>query len=121
MTPAKHLARLRKLCMALPDVTEKVSHGAETWFVGAGKTTRSFATFSNNHHGDGRVALVCAAPDGVQAQLVADDPDAYYVPPYVGPSGWIGILLDAVPVADLQRAIEHAYAVAAAKLAPRRR
>jgi hypothetical protein len=84
------LAKLRATCMALPDVTERPSHGMPAWFVGK----KQFAVFSNDHHGDGRLALVCAAPDGMQAMLVDADPDAYYVPPYVGHLGWIGVRMD---------------------------
>jgi len=90
MRPAAALAKLRATCLALPDVTERPSHGMPAWFVG--KT--QFAVFSNDHHGDGRVALVCAAPDGMQAMLVDSDPDVYYVPPYVGHRGWVGVRLD---------------------------
>jgi len=50
--------------------------------------------FTNNHHGDGRVAIWCAAPPGVQQDLVAADPKHFFVPPYVGVGGWVGIRLD---------------------------
>jgi hypothetical protein len=90
MRTAAALAKLRTTCMALPDVTERPSHGMPAWFVGK----KQFCVFSNDHHGDGRVALVCAAPDGMQAMLVDSDPDIYYVPPYVGRLGWVGVRLD---------------------------
>ena len=62
--------------------------------VRRGADKRSFATVWNNHHGDGRYALICAAPDGMQAMLVETDPERFYVPPYVGHRGWIGVRLD---------------------------
>ena len=98
---AKSLARLRRLCLALPDVTERLSHGEPTWFVGG---RRTFATFADRHHDD-RVAFWCAAPDGAQETLVAAEPDRYFVPPYVGVRGWVGVRLD-VPAPDWDRIAE---------------
>jgi len=85
------LARVRELCHQLPDVIERPSHGSPAFLIG-GK--RAFAYFLDNHHGDGRLALWCAAPDGAQAMLVDSNPGHYFVPPYVGPSGWVGVRLD---------------------------
>src|ERR1051325_9192111 len=87
---ASQLARVRELCHQLPDVTERPSHGSQTFFVGK----RTFAYFLDNHHGDGRLALWCAAPEGAQAMLVDSDPDGYFLPPYVAHRGWIGVRLD---------------------------
>ena len=84
------LAKLRKIIAAWPETSERLSHGAPTW--GGGKKT--FATFHVDHHGDGRVALWCKATFEQQAELVEHDPDVFFVPAYVGPSGWIGIRLD---------------------------
>ncbi len=92
------LYRVRASCVALPEVREKVSHGEPTWFAGGGK---AFAMFADHHHDD-RVAVWVAAPDGAQGRLVADDPDCYFVPPYVGGRGWVGIRLD-VPDVDWDR------------------
>jgi hypothetical protein len=85
------LERVRAICTGLPGVVERPSHGAPAFFVG-GK--RCFAMFMDNHHRDGRLALWCAAAAGVQAALVDADPDRYFVPPYVGHRGWIGVRLD---------------------------
>ncbi len=85
------LARLRAICMALPEATEKLSHGEPTWFV-AGK--RSFATFADHHHDD-RLAFWCAAPDGAQEAMIAARPESFFRPPYVGARGWLGVYLDA--------------------------
>ena len=64
------LARLRALCLALPETTERLSHGEPAWFVRAKKTFVSYA----DHHHDDRLAFWCAAPEGRQADLVAADP-----------------------------------------------
>jgi len=81
---------VRELMAQLPEVEEFVSHGAPNFRV-RGKT---FATYNINHHGDGRVALLLAAPKGAQAALVRLWPRVYFVPAYVGPRGWLGIELD---------------------------
>jgi len=91
--PTAPLDRLRDLCLALPEVTERLSHGEPTWFVQGKKT---FVMFANHHHDD-RVAFVCAAPDGAQEMLVGAEPERFFVPPYVGHRGWLGVYLD-VPV-----------------------
>jgi hypothetical protein len=85
------LERVRALCLALPQASERASHGRPAFFVG-GK--RSFVSFMDNHHHDGRLALWCAAPAGMQAALVESDPAVYFVPPYVGHRGWVGVRLD---------------------------
>jgi len=87
------LDRLRALCLALPEVTEKVSHGEPTWFV-----RRTFVMFADHHHDD-RLAFWCAAPPGVQEELVAAEPERFFRPPYVGGRGWVGVWLD-VPEVD---------------------
>jgi hypothetical protein len=84
------LARVRKIIEAWPETNERLSHGAPTWWGGK----KTFAMFLNDHHGDGRVALWCKASFEQQAELVESDPDVFFVPPYVGPSGWVGIRLD---------------------------
>ena len=108
------LERLRQICLALPEATERLSHGEPTWFVQRKKT---FVSYSDHHHDD-RLAFCCAAPPGAQDFLVRADPVRFFVPPYVGGRGWIGVRLD-VPqdwdqIADL---IEDAYrTVAPARL-----
>jgi hypothetical protein len=84
------LTKLRKIIGALPETSEKISHGAPTFWGGK----KTFANFSNNHHGSGIVAIWCKLPPGAQQALVESEPDRYYVPPYVGPSGWVGIRVD---------------------------
>jgi hypothetical protein len=85
------LGVVRKICSELPETSERPSHGEPTFFVG-GK--RSFASVWDSHHGDGRFALICAAPVGIQAALVEADPERFFVPAYVGHRGWIGVRLD---------------------------
>ena len=81
---------MRKVCLSLPEAFEKVAWGTPTFRV----KDRQFAIYLDNHHGDGRLALWCKAPPGAQEALVRADPDAFFVPPYVGKAGWIGIDLD---------------------------
>jgi predicted DNA-binding protein (MmcQ/YjbR family) len=82
---------VRELCLSLPEAEEFASRGSPNFRVRGRKV---FAIYVLNHHGDGRVALWLIAADGVQQELVGLDPDNYFVPPYVGPSGWLGVRLD---------------------------
>ena len=105
------LGRLRKICLALPETTERLSHGAPTFFV---RGKRAFLMVLTNHHGDGRFALWCAAPEGMQAMLVEADPERFFVPPYVGHRGWLGVRLDrGLHWDELAGIAEDAYAVVA--------
>jgi len=102
------LVRIRAIALALPEASERLSHGAPTFFV---REKRSFATVWHNHHGDGRFALMCAAPEGLQAMLVEADPERFFVPPYVGHRGWLGMRLDrALDPDELAGIVEDAYA-----------
>ena len=105
MTAADPLPRLRALCLALPEVTEKLSHGEPTWFV-----RRTFVTYADHHHDD-RLAFWCAAPPGVQEELVAADPARFFRPPYVGGRGWLGVYLDieALDWAEIGEIVTDAY------------
>lgn len=111
----KVLARLREICLALPETSERLSHGAPTFFV---REKRSFLMVLTNHHGDGRFAIWCAAPDGMQEMLVDADPERFFVPPYVGHRGWLGVRLDrGIHWDELTGIAEDAFAeVAPAKL-----
>jgi hypothetical protein len=88
------LDRVRELCLALPESGERLSHGAPTFFV---RGKRAFVTFMDNHHNDGRLAIWCNAPPGMQTNLVREDPARFFVPPYVGVRGWVGVRLDRDP------------------------
>ncbi len=81
---------VRETCLWLPEAEEFLSHGSPNFRV-RGKT---FATFVVNHHGDQKVALWLPAVDGAQEHHVGADPENFYVPPYVGPRGWLGVRLD---------------------------
>ncbi|MDO9410905.1 MmcQ/YjbR family DNA-binding protein [Patulibacter sp.] len=83
---------VRAICLGLPEAEERTSHGNPAFF--AGSKGRMFAAHLVDHHGDGRIAVWLAAPDGAQSALVDGDPDAFFVPPYVGHRGWIGVHLD---------------------------
>ena len=91
-SPDAIFARIRSLALVLPAAEEKLSHGSPGFFVRGGKF---FAYFSYDHHHDGVTGLLVKA-SGVeeQASLIERDPDLYYRPAYLGPSGWIGIRLD---------------------------
>src|SRR5689334_18315377 len=84
------LDKLRALCMALPEVTERLSHGEPTWFV---RDKKTFVMFADHHH-DERLAFWCAAPGGAQDVLIGAAPERYFRPPYVGVRGWLGVYLD---------------------------
>ena len=84
--------RLRAICLALPEVTERPSHSAPTWFV---QDKKSFVTlWAQGHHGNQFPHLWCAAPPGAQAELIQAEPDRIFRPPYVGGRGWLGVRLD---------------------------
>lgn len=85
------LDRVRDVCSSLPDVVERPSHGAPSFFS---RDKKTFVMFLDDHHGDGRLAIRCHAPAGVQHLLVTEEPDRFFVPRYVGHRGWIGVRLD---------------------------
>jgi hypothetical protein len=111
MAPAKTMARLRRLCLALPETSERLSHGSPAFFVAAKQFVQAWP---EGHHDHDFPHLWCAAPPGVQEELCAARPERVFRPPYVGHRGWIGVRLDAAPdwdeVADW---CEDAYRVVA--------
>jgi hypothetical protein len=109
---ADPLLRLRRLCLALPETTERLSHGEPTWFV---RDKKTFVMYADHHHGD-RLGFWCAAGPGVQVSLVASDPSRFYRPPYVGHRGWLGVYLD-VPQdwAEIAEIVTDAYRAVAPK------
>ncbi len=92
------LARLRQACLALPQTSERPSHGGPAFFI---RDKKCFVMFLDDHHDDGRLAIWCAAPDGVQAEMVETEPDRFFRPPYVGHRGWLGVQLLTVTAAEL--------------------
>jgi hypothetical protein len=111
MASEEHLRRARRICMAMPGATEKLSHGEPTFFV----RKKVFAMFSNNHHNDGHIALWIPAPPGMQAALINTAPKTYYRPPYVGVRGWVGIELDSIGDEELGSHIREAWEMIANK------
>jgi hypothetical protein len=108
------LQRIRAICLALPEVSERLSHGAPTFFV---RGKKAFLMVLTDHHGDGRFAIWCAAPTGMQSMLVDADPERFFVPPYVGHRGWLGVRLDrGLHWDELEGIAEDAYA----EVAPRK-
>jgi hypothetical protein len=109
------LERLRALCLGLPEASERLSHGAPSFFV---RDKKCFLMLLDDHRGDGRFAIWCAAPAGDQHLLVGADPEKFFVPPYVGHRGWLGVRLnDGVDWEELTGIVEDAYcAIAPQKL-----
>jgi hypothetical protein len=101
------LERLRTVCLALPETTERLSHGSPSFFV---RDKKCFLMLLDDHHGDGRFAIWCAAPAGDQRLLADADEAKFFVPPYVGHRGWLGVRLnDGVDWEELTGIVEDAY------------
>jgi hypothetical protein len=107
----RQLARLRRICLSIPGTMEKLSHGEPTFFT----PKKVFAMFANNHHDDGRIAVWLPAAPGVQMDLIDEAPETYFRPPYVGPSGWVGVVLSKVDDEQLGALVREAFHVAAPK------
>ena len=108
------MTRLRAICLALPEVTERPSHSAPTWFV---RGKKSFVMlWADGHHDHRFPHLWCAAPAGVQEELVDTDPERFCRPPYVGHRGWLGVRLDrGVDWAEIAEMCRDAYCCVAPK------
>jgi hypothetical protein len=107
------IERLREICLALPGATEKIAWGEPTFRVGG----KLFAQVDNHHHGAEHVAVWLAMPLGGQEGLVYADPTRFFVPPYVGKRGWVGVRIDGRPN---WRKVEELVREAHACIAPRR-
>lgn len=104
--------RLRALCLALPETTERLSHGEPTWFV---RDKKTFVMLADHHHDD-RFGFWCAAPPGVQAELLETEPERFFRPPYVGHRGWLGVYLDVtVDWDEIAAIVREAYCCVAPK------
>lgn len=103
----KQIARVRRICESIPNTVEKQSHGMSTFLT----PKRIFATFADNHHGDGRVAVWIAAAPGVQEALIEDEPGTYFRPPYVGVNGWVGVEVTKVNNEQLSALLREAFRV----------
>lgn len=107
------LARLRTICARFPEVTERLSHGAPTFFV---KDKKTLVSMHEDHHGDGMLGIWAPAPPGVQEAMVDSEPERFFRPPYVGHLGWVGYRLDRDPDWDEVAAIvEDSYRKVATK------
>jgi hypothetical protein len=112
--PPKPLVRLRKLCLALPEAHEVEAWGEPTFRV----RNKMFAMHaaSGNHHGGGRPAVWCKATPVDQDLLIRAEPERFFKPPYVGPSGWVGVWLDGkVDWNILESILREAYRLIAPK------
>jgi len=108
----KLLDQVRALCLHWPEASEKVAWGGPTFRV----KDKLFAMYLDDHHGDGRIALWIKAPPGVQELLVEAEPERFFRPPYVGPSGWIGVRLDgALDWSEIADFLADGYRLAAPK------
>jgi hypothetical protein len=106
------LERVRAIALALPETREKTEHRPA--FVIRAKT---FCWYMDNHHDDHRLALWVKPPPQAQQELVAADPDRFFVPPYVGPHGWVGLRLDRGDTdwAEVAELVEDSYRLFAPK------
>jgi hypothetical protein len=110
---ADPVARLRQICLALPEMTERLSHGEPAWFVQGKKTV---VTLDDHHHGGEHLAFWCPAPAGVQQEMVEQEPSRFFRPPYVGGRGWLGVRIDNSPDWDeVAQIVEDAYRMVAPK------
>jgi hypothetical protein len=96
----------------LPETSERLSHGGPAFFI---RSKKCFVMFLNDHHDDGRLAIWCAAPDGVQAEMVETDPERFFRPPYVGHLGWLGVQLPGIDDAELNAICREAFLTVAPK------
>ena len=110
---ARALRMVRAAALRWPETSERMSHGGPAFFV---RGKRCFVMFLDDHHQDGRLAIWCAAPDGVQQEMVETEPDRFFRPPYVGHRGWLGVQLLDVTQAELDAIVLDAYR----QIAPRR-
>jgi hypothetical protein len=106
------LSMVRTAALKLPETSERPSHGGPAFFI-AGK--RCFVMFLDDHHQDGRLAIWCAAPPGVQQEMVESEPDRFFRPPYVGHRGWLGVQLLQVTQPELDAIVLEAYRQVAPK------
>jgi hypothetical protein len=106
------IGRLRTICLALPGVAERTSHGEVSFFVG-----RQFVAVDDHHHGADRLAFWCPVPPGVQEELIAGDAERFFRPPYVGHRGWVGVRIDGAPDwEEIEQIVRDAYR----QIAPKR-
>ena len=109
--------RVRRICLAKPEATEKLAWGEPTFRAG-----KMFAMMDTHHHGADHVAVLVPAEFGVQETLVKADPVRYFVPPYVGSSGWVCARITGKPDwKAIEELIDDAYRLIAPKPKAKRR
>lgn len=114
MTTKSPLERLRTIIRSWPETQEKISHGSPTWWGGR----KTFASYHDDHHGDGRLAVWVKSSFLEQEALVEANPEIFFVPPYVGPSGWLGVRLDrGADWSLIEQILEQGYRLVAPKRA----
>lgn len=98
---------VRAIALALPETNERVSHGMPAFFV---RDKKLFVTCVDDHHGDGIFGIWVGAAPGVQDELVTQEPERFFVPPYVGHRGWVGVRLDVdVDTDELREIVTDSY------------
>lgn len=102
----RELDRVRAASLVLPQTTERLSHGGPAFFI---RDRTCFVMFLEDHHDDGHLAIWCAAPDGVQAEMVETEPARFFRPPYVGHRGWLGVELATVGTTELTAICREAF------------
>jgi hypothetical protein len=107
----EHLRRVRRICLGMPECSEKLSHGEPTFFV----RKKVFVMFANNHHNDGHVAVWIPTASEMQAALIREAPETFFRPPYVGVRGWVGIELAEIGDEELASLIREAWRMVAPK------
>lgn len=113
MSAESSIERLRRICLDLPETTERISHGEPCFFV---RDKRQFVSVDDHHHGADRLAFWCPAPPGVQEELIATDAAQFFRPPYVGHRGWVGVRIDLDPDwAEIAEIVRDAYRQVAPK------
>jgi len=117
-TAEDQIQRVRRLALAQPGASEKLSHGEPTFFV----AKRVFVMVANNHHSDGHTAIWIPVPPRAQAAMIAEAPATYFKPPYVGVKGWVGVELPQIGDSELAELIRQAWQLTTPKalLRPRR-
>jgi hypothetical protein len=106
------LRMVRTAALRWPETSERASHGGPAFFIA---DKRCFVMFLDDHHQDGRLAIWCAAPDGVQVEMVEVEPDRFFRPPYVGHRGWLGVQLLGATQPELDAIVLDAYRQVAPK------
>jgi hypothetical protein len=110
---ADPIARLRRLCLALPEVVERASHGSPGFFI---RGKKQFVSVDDHHHGADHLGFWCAAAPGVQEELIAENGGRFFRPPYVGHRGWLGVRIDLDPDwAEIDEIVRDAYRCVAPK------